>query len=123
MEEKKMKRNTLSLLFVLTLLLALAVPVFAAPNDNMVLTGNVLAKGTFVLIQSKSLNGTTLQAGQYEVVASDTQVSFLLKHKIVAQAPIQWKDVVLTGENAVVDESGNIREIQFKGKKRSVVVE
>jgi hypothetical protein len=118
-----MKPNTLSQLFALTLLLALAIPAVAAPKGNMVLTGNVLAKGNFVLIQSKSLNGTTLQPGQYEVVASDTQVSFLLKHKIVAQAPIQWKDVVLTGENAVVDESGNIREIQFKGKRRSVVIE
>jgi hypothetical protein len=118
-----MKRNTMFQLFALALLLALAIPAIASPKDSMVLTGNVLAKGTFILVQSKSLNGTTLQPGEYEVIASDTQVSFLLKRKIVAQAPIQWKDVVLTDSNAVVDESGNIREILFKGKKRSVVVE
>ena len=117
-----MKRNTLIQLFALTLLLALAFPAMAAPNDNLELTGNTLAKGTFSLVQSKSLNGTTLAPGNYQVIASDSQVSFLLKKKIVAQAPIEWKDVVLTDNNAVVDESGSIKEILFKGKRRSVVV-
>lgn len=117
-----MKRNTLFHWFGFTLLLALAFPAMAVPKDNMVLTGNVLAKGSFILVQNQSLNGTTLPPGEYQVIASDSQVSFLLKRKIVAQAPIQWKDVVLTDSNAVVDEGGNIREIRFKGKRRSVVV-
>lgn len=117
-----MTRNRVCQFFAFALLLAVALPVIAAPKNNMMLTGNVLAKGTFMLVQSQSLNGTTLQPGEYQVIASDSQVSFLFKRKIVAQAPIQWKDVVLTDSNAVVDEGGNIREILFKGKKRSVVV-
>ncbi|MGB7764337.1 MAG: hypothetical protein WBL33_04870, partial [Candidatus Acidiferrales bacterium] len=88
----------------------------------MVLTGNILAKGTFDLVGSKSLNGTTLPPGEYKVVASDSQVSFLIKGRIVAQAPIQWKDIELADTNAVVDQSGSIQEIRFKGKGRSAVI-
>jgi hypothetical protein len=117
-----MTRNRLCQLFVLTLLLAVALPVIAAPNNNMVLTGDILAKGTFNLVGSKSLNGTTLPSGEYKVVASDSQVSFLLKGKIVAQAPIQWKDIQLADTNAVVDQSGSIQEIRFRGKGRSAVI-
>ncbi|MFZ0639772.1 MAG: hypothetical protein WA020_07900 [Candidatus Acidiferrales bacterium] len=117
-----MTRSRLCQVFALTLLLAVALPVIAAPNNSMVLTGNILAKGTFNLVASKSLKGTTLLPGEYKVVASDSQVSFLLKGKVVAQAPIQWKDIQLADTNAVVDESGSIQEIRFKGKGRSVVI-
>ena len=117
-----MKRNRLCQLFALTLLLAVAVPVIAAPNDNMVLTGNIVAKGTFNIVAGKTLNGTTLQAGEYKVIVSGSQVSFLLKGKIVAQAPVQWKDAELSDNNAIVDESGSIREIRFRGKRQSAVV-
>ncbi len=117
-----MTRNRLCQVFALTLLLAVALPVMAAPNNSMVLTGNILAKGTFNLVGNKSLKGTTLPPGEYRVVASDSQVSFLLKGKVVAQAPIQWKDIQLADANAVVDESGSIQEIRFRGKGRSVVI-
>lgn len=117
-----MTRNRLCQVFALTLLLAVALPVIAAPNNSMVLTGNILAKGTFDLVGSKSLNGTTLPPGEYKVVASDSQVSFLIKGRIVAQAPIQWKDIELADTNAVVDQSGSIQEIRFKGKGRSAVI-
>ncbi|MGC1291560.1 MAG: hypothetical protein WA855_09785 [Candidatus Acidiferrales bacterium] len=56
------------------------------------------------------------------MVASDSQVSFLIKGRIVAQAPIQWKDIELADTNAVVDQSGSIQEIRFKGKGRSAVI-
>jgi hypothetical protein len=117
-----MTRNRLCQAFALTLLLAVALPVIAAPNNSMVLTGDILARGTFNLVGRKSLNGTTLPPAEYKVVASDSQISFLLKGKIVAQAPIQWKDIQLADTNAVVDQSGNIQEIRFKGKGRSAVI-
>ena len=119
-----MMRNRLCHAFALTLLLALALPAVAAPKDKnaMVLTGNTLAKGTFNLIADKTLGGTTLKPGEYKVVASDSQVSFLLKGRIVAQASIQWKDIQAADNNALVDDSGSIKEIRFKGKGRSVVI-
>lgn len=117
-----MTRNRLCQLLALTLLLAVALPAIAASKNKDAATGNVVAKGTFNLYYTKSLNGTTLQPGEYKVVASDSQVSFLHNGKIVAQAPIQWKDAEVTSDNAIVDENGSIREITFKGKKQSVTV-
>lgn len=117
-----MTRNRLCQVFALALLLAVALPVIATPKDGMTLTGNILAKGTFNVADSKSLNGTTLPPGEYKVIVSGSQVSFLLKGKIVAQAPIEWKDTERTDNNALVDESGSIREIRFKGKRRSVII-
>lgn len=118
-----MKRNRLCLAFAFTLLFAAALPVVAAPRDTMALTGNILAKGTFNLVASMSLGSVTLAPGEYKIIASDSQISFLLKNKIVAQAAIQWKDIERADSNAMVDDSGKIREIRFKGKGRSAVVE
>lgn len=117
-----MTRNRLCQFFAFTLLLAVALPVMAAPKNTKGASENIVAKGTFTLDSGKSLNGTNLQPGEYKVLASDSQVSFLLNGKIAAQAPIQWKDADPADTNTVIDESGNIRELRFKGKKRSAVI-
>lgn len=119
-----MRSNRVTYAFALALIFAVATPLLAAPKNNseMMLTGNIFAKGRFTLAGSKSLNGTTLQAGEYKVIVSGSQVSFLRKGRVLAQAPIQWKDVQLTDSNAVVDDGGNIREVRFKGKRRSVLI-
>lgn len=117
-----MTHNRLFHTLALTLLLALALPAVAAPKNNKELGGNIVAQGNFTLSFARSLNGATLQPGEYKVIATDAQVSFLHSGKIVAQATIQWKDADAAAENTIMADNGNIREIQFKGKKRSVVV-
>jgi hypothetical protein len=117
-----MTRKRLFYTLILTLLLSLALPAFATPKNSKELGGNIVAQGNFTLSFTRSLNGATLQPGEYKVVATDSQVSFLRGRKIVAQATIQWKDAELAAENTIMADNGSIREIQFKGKKRSVVV-
>ncbi|MGC1107314.1 MAG: hypothetical protein WA876_12320 [Candidatus Acidiferrales bacterium] len=117
-----MTRNRMSQIFVFALLLAVALPAMAAAKNTKETTGNIVAKGTFALPTGKTLNGTNLPPGEYKVVASDSQVSFLFNGKIAAQAPIQWKDIETADSNMVIDDSGAIREIRFKGKKRSIVI-
>jgi hypothetical protein len=121
-ENEYMTRNRLCQFFALTLLLAVALPVMAARKNTKEASGNIVAKGTFTLDSGKSLSGTKLRSGEYKVLASDSRVSFLLDGKIVAQASIQWKDGDPVNTNTVIDESGNIRELRFKGKKRSAVI-
>ncbi len=119
-----MTRNRLGHMFVFALLLALALPVMAAPKNKntMQTSGAVLAKGDFTLYTARSLNGTALKPGDYKVVATNSQISFVHNGKVVAQASIQWQDSAPVGENTLVADSGNIKEIHFKGKKQSAVV-
>ena len=105
----------------LTAFLAAALPPIAAPKMKEVV-GGIVAKGTFTIVADKSLGSATLKPGNYQVIASDSQVSFLLKGKVVAQAPAEWRNTDRVDSNAIVDESGSIREIRFRGKKRSLSI-
>ncbi len=117
-----MTRNRLGHIFVFALFLALALPLMAALKNSTQISSAVLAKGDFTLYTTRSLNGTALQPGDYKVVATNSQISFVYNDKVVEQASIQWKDSESVGENTLVADSGNIKAIHFKGKKRSAVV-
>lgn len=117
-----MKHNKLMHLFAVALMLAVAIPAMASPKGAKM--SNALAKGQFSLAGGEIINGTALTPGEYKVVANDSTVSFFRGDKLIAQAPIQWKDGVQKVEqNAIVTESGKIQEVRFKGQSRSVVVQ
>lgn len=118
-----MTRNKVCNAFALMLLLALALPAVAAPKNTNVSAGKVLARATINLYETRSLGGATLQPGEYNVLATDSQISFLHHGKIVAQASIQWKDVKPARDNTILADSGTIKEIRFGGKKRSAVIQ
>lgn len=118
-----MTRNRLSHIFIFTLLLALALPVMAATKNSTVTPGKVMARATMNLYATHSLGGTTLQPGEYNVIATDSQISFLRNGKAVAQAAIQWKDIERSADNTILADAGAIKEIYFKGKKRSAVIQ
>lgn len=117
-----MTRNRLGHVFAFALLLALVLPALAAAKNTKQINGSVIARGDFTLYTTRSLNGVTLKAGEYNVLATDSQISFVHNGKVVAQASIQWKDAQPADSNALMADGGNIKEIQFKGKKRSAVV-
>lgn len=118
-----MTRKSLYPGLALLLLATAVVPALAAPKNSKGMKINALVKGKFNIVSSLSLNGTTLKPGSYDVVATDSQVSFFLNGKQVAQAPIQWQGVDAQEHNAIVDNSGKLQEIRFKGKNRSIVIQ
>ena len=118
-----MTRNKVCHTFAFMLLLALALPAVAAPKNTNVPPGKVLARATFTVYESRSLGGATLQPGEYNVLATDSQISFVRNGKIVAQAAIQWKDMERAQDNMILADSGTIKEVYFKGKKRSAVIQ
>ncbi len=116
-----MKYNKLVSLFAVALMLAVAIPAMASPKGERM--SKALAKGHFTIVGGEMLNGTALTSGEYNVVASDSTLSFFRGDKLIAEAPIQWKDNTQKIEhNAIVTETGQVREVRFKGQNRSVVV-
>lgn len=118
-----MTRNKVCYAFALMLLLAFALPAVSAPKNTNVPAGKVLARATFNLYDSRLIGGATLQPGEYNVLATDSQISFVHNGKIVAQASIQWKDMEHAQDNTIVTDGGTIKEIYFRGKKRSAVIQ
>jgi len=118
-----MTRNKMCQAFALILLLALALPAIAAPKNTNVPAGKVLARATFNLYDNRTIGGTTLQPGEYSVLATDSQISFLHNGKVVAQASIQWKDMERAQDNTILADAGAIKEVYFRGKKRSAVIQ
>ncbi|HKF52090.1 MAG TPA: hypothetical protein VKB26_07235 [Candidatus Acidoferrales bacterium] len=118
-----MTRNKVCHVFALMLLLALALPAVAAPKNTNVPAGKVLARATITLYDTRSLGGATLQPGEYNVLATDSQISFLHNGKVLAQASIQWKDMERAQDNTILADSGTIKEVYFRGKKRSAVIQ
>ena len=117
-----MKYNKLVHLFAVALMLAVAIPAVASPKGAKM--SNTLAKGQFAVAGGEIINGTALTPGEYKVVANDSTVSFFRDNKLIAQAPIQWKDGTQRIEqNAIVTDGGKIQEVRFKGQNRSVVVQ
>ena len=117
-----MKHNKLVHLFAVALMLAVAIPAMASPKGAKM--SNSIVKGQFAVAGGEIINGTTLAPGEYKVVANDSTVSFFRGSKLIAQAPIQWKDGTQKIEqNAIVTDAGKIQEVRFKGQNRSVVVQ
>ncbi|HEV2314435.1 MAG TPA: hypothetical protein VGR94_03945 [Candidatus Acidoferrales bacterium] len=117
-----MKHNKLVHLFAVALMLAAAIPAMASPKGAKM--SNSILKGQFKVVGGEIISGTTLTPGEYNVVANDSTLSFFRGKKLIAEAPIQWKDATLKiDQNAIVTDAGKIQEVRFKGQSRSVVVQ
>ena len=78
---------------------------------------------TMSLLAPATFAGKQLQPGDYAVSADDTHVTISMRGKVVAEAPVQWKDE--TGKakySAFVSEGNKITEIHFGGKTRFVTI-
>ena len=115
-----MKHSKMAHLFAVALMIVTLPALALAGGAKM---PKAIAKSHFTILGGETLNGTTLTVGDYNVIASDSTVSFFRGRKLVAQAPIQWKDGARkVGQNAIVTDTGKIQEVRFKGQNRSVVV-
>jgi hypothetical protein len=113
-----MSHRTMSV--VLTILLGvLALP--AGAQDNTANATKQVVKAN--LRHATHLAGTALKPGTYTISADGSKVTLSQDGKIVAEAPIQWKD----GQDkprysSVVNDSGHVTEIRFAGKTQYAVI-
>lgn len=118
-----MSRTKSLQLLVLALAMALSLPVLASSNHKKS-DPKPIAKSNFLLMGNESLGGTPLKAGTYLVTAYESKVSFWRDDKLIAEAPVVWKELTqLPERNTLVVDSGKIIEVRFPGKNRSVVIE
>lgn len=114
---RSLMNHVVTLLAALVLMVAITAQVTPA-NDSK--TG---VKTTMSLVNPTSLAGKQLKAGDYEVSADESQVRISLHGKVVAQAPVQWKDDASKADrSAFVVSDNRIIEIHFGGKTRYVTI-
>jgi hypothetical protein len=70
-----------------------------------------------------SLGGQEIKPGDYMVSVTETQVTMSKNGKVIAQAPVQWKDETAKPRYTTIVTDGNkIKEFHFGGKARYVEV-
>jgi hypothetical protein len=98
------------LIDVLALIAVLAIPALAGPS-----------KATLRLSIPVTLAGTALDAGEYEVTATEAKVTVRLagRQKVLLEKEANWVDAPeKTDHNTCIIQNGVIKEIRFAGKKR-----
>jgi len=107
---------------VVTILVAL---VLAMPLAARATAGNN-SKGTSAtmdILMSVTLSGKQIQPGTYTVTADDSTVTIAQGKKVLAQAPVQWKDETSKSKNSnIVTADNKITEIHFGGKMKYAAV-
>ncbi|HUO34527.1 MAG TPA: hypothetical protein VMU43_06025 [Candidatus Acidoferrum sp.] len=114
---RRLSVRLIAVVAVLAFLLPLTAGVAAAKDSANIIKTQVQ------LLNPATLNGTQLQPGVYELKADGSTVSFMQKGKVVAEAPMSWKD----GSNkasytAVIVNNNAVQEIHFSGKTRYVAI-
>jgi len=115
-----MSRRISSILAVLAIL-ALVLPVTAGVALAKE-SGNVI-KTEVALLNPASMNGTQLKPGNYQLTADETKVTLSQNGKVVASAPITWKDdSAKSSYTTVVVADNSVQEIHFSGKTKYVAI-
>lgn len=104
-------KRVLSILAVLAIAMPLAALNSAAKSKT--------TRATMDLLADASVAGTQVKAGTYDVVANESTLKLTHNGKVVAEAPIEWKDEQSKqGSSSIVAQSGRIIEVHFGGKTR-----
>jgi hypothetical protein len=109
--------------FAVTLLAALALVIPASARDNGAKNSKSTVNATMDLVNPATIAGKQLKPGTYDVKADDSKVTLSLNGKVVAEAPVQWKDEKSKSKFSaiVTDGEGNqVKEVHFNGKSRYV---
>ena len=107
--------------FFAPILVALLVAMPLAARDNG--KNGKATTAEVDILSSCSLAGKMLKPGTYRVTADDATVTLEMNGKVVAQAPVTWKDESSKPRNNnVVTNSDQVTEIHFSGKMRYVSI-
>ena len=109
--------------FVVTILaaLALVIPIAVRADDSK--TVKPVSRVAVDLHSAATLAGKDLKAGTYQLSADDSKMTISRGGKVVAEAPIEWKDGQSKASyTSVVTESDKITEVHFDGKTKYISV-
>lgn len=71
------------------------------------------------VLADANLAGTPVKAGAYDVEANESTLTLKRNGRVVAKAPIEWKDEQSKSQySSMVAESGRVTEVHFNGQKR-----
>jgi hypothetical protein len=120
-EEFEMSHRGISLMLVVLVALALALPIAARSDEAN--PPKVIVSMSVDLDSPATLGGTVLKAGSYSVRADSAKVTLLRGGKVVAEAPVQWKEEAGKAEySTIVTDNNQITEIHFSGKTKYVAI-
>lgn len=112
-----MCRSRVNSVWAVLVAVALAMPLAARTNTGK--NSKEGASARLDLVNDASIAGKTVKAGTYDVKADDTTLTLKQNGKVVAQAPIQWRDEASkSAYSSLVTESGTLLEVHFSGKTR-----
>jgi hypothetical protein len=78
---------------------------------------------TMSLLNPATFAGKELKPGDYAVSADETHVKISMNGKVIAEAPVQWKEETSKAKySAFVSEGNKITEIHFGGRTRFVTI-
>jgi hypothetical protein len=107
-------RSLLSL-FSIAILTVMTIPAWANSKSSD------SQRVTIELGTTATLNGQTLEPGNYTVVAEGNQAKFEQDGKVVAEAPCSWKTLSSKALNTdVVTNQNRITEIDISGKTQAI---
>jgi hypothetical protein len=108
---------------VLSVLAALALALPVAARVDKTKDAKSTASASLDLLNPAKLSGTELKAASYTIKVDESKVTFSRDGKVVAEAPVQWKDSSSKAQySSIVTDGDQIREIHFGGKTRYVEV-
>jgi hypothetical protein len=115
-----MPRRQLSFALSVLVALAIAMPIVAR---GAYAKGPKATTATLDIFDATSLAGKQIEPGTYRISADDSKVTLERDGKMIAEAPIQWKDETSKARYTnVVTESDKITQIHFSGKMRYIQI-
>jgi hypothetical protein len=116
MSQSKMIRVS-TFVAALVLVLSIGLQTLSAKDTKM-------GTSTTVTVQNSTwLGGQEVKPGDYTVSATESELTISRNGKVVAQAPVQWKDEASKPRYSTIVTDGNkIKEVHFGGKTKYVEI-
>jgi hypothetical protein len=106
---------------VMPILLALLVAMPLAARDTA--KNGKTTSADLEIFSTVTLAGKELKPGTYHITADDSKVTVSRGSKVVAEAPVQWKDETSKPRYSNIVSAGDqVKEIHFTGKMRFVAI-
>lgn len=111
------RKQTFTILAALVLLVSISAQIAPAKDTK------AGVNTTMSLLNPTTLAGKDLKPGDYAVTVDESHVKLSLHGKVIAEAPVQWKDETSKPKYSTFVVDGNkITEIHFGGKTKFVTI-